>query len=290
MGCPIVFYNNINGRRARSGEQTFYAADGHTHIRTEKHSPDPDQDPGYHIAMNFEGKLPRTIAAIQAEIANKNGPAHFEQFIILRDPLNTLASCARHFRPLKRSKNCIKFYEQTLAFQGLVAEAQAPAYLAPDKLIAYNRWLCDADYRRQLAGDLGMARVPERPGAVSHYGGGSSFSGHTLDDSDALLSRWREMADDPLFLSLFCDARLVQDLKAYATLFGDNYAPGADAFDELMAKAGANEQAYVYYHKWLVPLRANPEKRAAVQLATGTPGYIPAKLRLRLALGLHGLT
>ena len=286
LGTSTVFYNNINGRYAKSGEQTLFGRDGHHHTHAEKRSPSSKSDPGYHIAMNFEGKLPQTVAGILGTLNTASGPAHFEQYIILRDPLNTLASCARHFSPHTRVKNRIKFYEQALALQDLIAEAQTPRHLKPDRLIAYNRWLCEDAYRRQLADTLSMVRTPELPATVTHHGGGSSFSRNTLNDPQALLSRWQAMADDPLFLSVFLDAGCIQAFRAYADLFGDTHAPDATTIDNLVTKARADTQATALYRDWLAPLRTNRDKLAAVQLAVGTPGYIPAKLRLRLAIRL----
>ena len=284
LGRPVIFYNNINGRYAKSGEQTSYDRDGYSHVQLRKCAVLSDSDTGHDTAMNFEGKLPQTIARILHKIDTSGGPAHFEQYIILRDPLNTLASCARRSPARQHPKTLIKFYEQALALCALITEAGNPQYLSPDKLIAYNRWLCDAAYRRNLAERIGMVRIPDLPSKVSHHGGGSSFSGDRLDNPKALLLRWRDMADEPLFLSPFLDAGLREIYKLYASTFEDTYAPDCADIDALAAKAGNNTQAKALYHNWLAPLRANPDNLAAVQKATGTPGYVPAKLGLRLAL------
>ena len=290
LGQPTCFYNNINGRAVKSGEQTFFGRDGHRQTYRQKRSPSSNSDPGHHIAMNFEGKLAQSVAAILREIDFRSGPRHFgqhfEQFIVLRDPLNTLASCARHFRPHTQPKNLIKFYEQALALQDMIGEATAENHLRPNKLIAYNNWLCDADYRREIAHKLNMARTPDPPSKVTHHGGGSSFSGKKLDDHQALLARWREMSDDPLFLSVFLDKNCVSAFYAYAGIFQDEHAPDTSAIHELVSKARASERARQLYCEWLFPLQAHRDALAIVQLALGTPGYVPAKLRLRLKLRL----
>lgn len=68
----------------------------------------------------------------------------------------------------------------------------------PKQFIVYNQWLCDKDYRSEVASRYGFKAAPYDAG-VSEYGGGSSFSGTKEPaNSEALLKRYVGMEESIL--------------------------------------------------------------------------------------------
>ncbi|MCG6885286.1 MAG: hypothetical protein LJE62_16175 [Silicimonas sp.] len=67
--------------------------------------------------------------------------------------------------------------------------------------IHYDRWLSDADYRREALDLLGAQCIDNSLGDVSNYGGGSSHGDETVDPK-RLQARWQSVRDEPLYQAI----------------------------------------------------------------------------------------
>lgn len=123
-----------------------------------------------------------------------------EALILLRDLPNMAASIARGAREMP----AFAYRYRVRDFPDLWCR-YARLHLAPPspwRPVSYNSWVADAAYREALQDALGLPRSEVGRDRVSPYGGGSSFEGTAQDgegSSMAVLARWEEMRDDPLF-------------------------------------------------------------------------------------------
>src|SRR5690606_16318203 len=70
--------------------------------------------------------------------------------------------------------------------------------------LSYNRWVTDRDYRRQIAGELGLQFTDAGFEEVSATGGGSSFDGVKYNGRASgmkVLERWKVHAGNREYLA-----------------------------------------------------------------------------------------
>lgn len=102
-------------------------------------------------------------------------------------------------------------------------------------LISYNHWFADREYRRAIAGQLGLCFTDQGLERVACCNGGSSFDGLRYDGRAGqmkVLERWRYFASIPEFWGLFDR----QTLRLSRQIFGP--APHIEAMLEQNAFAG----------------------------------------------------
>lgn len=109
-------------------------------------------------------------------------------YVILRDPLNLLAS--RRKAKMTATREGLSEIDLYLNHAKLLDQPKDEI-----RIVLYNLWLIDPEYRSGLAQDLGVA-----PAALSaqptRHGGGSSFSGIEREvQKNELLNRWLLAAD-----------------------------------------------------------------------------------------------
>lgn len=139
--------------------------------------------------------------------------------LILRDPFNFFASRLQWGRSDSAgwSRRPLRDAESR---DYLVAlwKAHAREYLGdtrhlPDEAVpvSYNRWCADRDYRRALAGRLGVPFTDKARSRLANYGPASSFDGlrylgraHRMD----VLERWRHFVGDPFYRAIFEDPEI----------------------------------------------------------------------------------
>lgn len=144
--------------------------------------------------------------------------------ILLRDLLNMAASIARS----AREAPSFAYRYRLRDFPDLWCR-YAHLHLAPPggwKAISYNAWVENAAYRAHLQRSLGLPMIEVSRDHVSAIGGGSSFEGTSRDGEAAkmaVLRRWEEMQDDPMFQFLLLAEDEALDLNE--RLFGME-APG----------------------------------------------------------------
>ncbi len=122
--------------------------------------------------------------------------------LVLRDPFNLFASRREMGAATIPAATAIRIWKQHAGeYLG------RRRYLKHDPLfVNYNRWVACREYRRGLAGRLGLAFTDAGVDAVPACGGGSSFDGLRFDGHArrmAVLDRWRHFAGDPAYLDLF---------------------------------------------------------------------------------------
>ena len=136
--------------------------------------------------------------------------------LVLRDPFNLFASRRAMGASTLPAATAVRMWKQHAAeYLG------RPRYLKRDPVfVNYNRWVACREYRRGLAGRLGLAFTDAGVDAVPACGGGSSFDGVRFDGRARrmpVFERWLRFAGDPGYDRLF-DPELV---GLASRIFGD---------------------------------------------------------------------
>jgi hypothetical protein len=82
-------------------------------------------------------------------------------------------------------------------------------------IISYDAWFSDKIYRMKIGASLQLELDPtdEKINHLSHHGGGSSFDGMSFlnePKSMRVLERWKNMREDPDYLSILKDEELLR--------------------------------------------------------------------------------
>ena len=117
--------------------------------------------------------------------------------LILRDPVNWLASSIQHNRSSKeallRKRNIlIEYLEQATLTKKYIKNN----FVA----INYNKFTIDPKYRQRIAEKLNLVSFEDAEKALNHtsdFGQGSSFK--NLSNANNTLERWKLFQDDPFF-------------------------------------------------------------------------------------------
>lgn len=145
--------------------------------------------------------------------------ARRRDLLILRDPLNLVASRLKKFLP--RITNRKRWYRRMTVDLWLeqARAAVAGGGFEDPIVVNYNRFVEEPQARAATAAALGFDATDDALAAVPAYGGGSSFTGlERAPTPQELTARWRSFADDPYFASFFRDPAV---LGLAETLFGD---------------------------------------------------------------------
>lgn len=135
------------------------------------------------------------------------------RLLILRDPFNLFASRLKMGAALSPhiSRRMWKQHAR---------EALGETRKVRDKVVVlYNRWAVDRDYRKDVAGQLGLRFTDAGADEVPRTQGGSSFDGTAFDGRAAEMrtrERWRAYENDARYRAIFDDEMV--DLSA--RLFG----------------------------------------------------------------------
>ena len=124
--------------------------------------------------------------------------------LILRDPFNLFASRLKCGIGRIPPQTVARMWKQH-ARQFLGVQQYLPN---PTVVISYNRWFSRKSYRRQIAEQLGLRFSDRGFHKVSDTAGGSSFDGLRFRHRAVrmkVLERWKTMADDNAYRSLFDD-------------------------------------------------------------------------------------
>jgi hypothetical protein len=159
------------------------------------------------VVASYEDKHLVDISSNSRERRRRDQQGRVLEILLLRDPFNLFASrYRRHHRPFYRDRG--HRLEVKRQWKDYAREFLGEtAHLAFDRVcISYNRWVVDADYRRELSGRLGLPFTDEGIRDVPAYGGGSSFEGTASDgraDAMAVMDRWRSLTGEEAFVELF---------------------------------------------------------------------------------------
>lgn len=118
--------------------------------------------------------------------------------LILRSPLNWLASLVRMFRTEAAAKGQSGLAVMRRAADALTEYHDALTLADETETIVYDRWVSDPTYRQSRLAALGWPMLDNSLGAVQTYGGGSSFPA----TEGAVTERWHAMRHDPIFAGL----------------------------------------------------------------------------------------
>ena len=134
--------------------------------------------------------------------------------IVLRDYPNMAASIAKSAR--ESPSFVYKYRLKDLPDNWTTSAKHFLARTGGFTYVKFNDWFSDVEYRKNLARILNLGFSDRGLNIVSSFGGGSSFEGMARDgeaQSMNVLNRWREMADDDLFLFLLLANDNVLDLN-----------------------------------------------------------------------------
>jgi len=139
--------------------------------------------------------------------------------LILRDPYNLFASRLKLGVEMITPKTTMRIWKQ-----------HAKGFLRRKRFfknrmvtISFNEWACSEDYRRMLAGELGVEFTDAGFHEVPACGGGSSFESRDFHGEAfrmSVLDRWPPFLDNPDFYQLF-DEEIVELSRQ---IFGANEA------------------------------------------------------------------
>ena len=148
---------------------------------------------------------------------------HVTNVVVLRDPLNNLAS---------RLQGQVQFptvfpvnAEYVDLYESYCAEALGWTSFLPNKVaVVYDRFVVDRDYRDATAARLGVPNV-DATSEVSHYGGGSSFTALSPVAASSVLRRFEERPPPAHLVEMRVARAAVRE--ACTSLFGYDLAERA---------------------------------------------------------------
>jgi hypothetical protein len=167
--------------------------------------------------------------------------------IVLRDPLNALASYIKRRELSKVDKNLAtqntKNYLKTwLNHAQVVLEKSNNNYIIP---IIYNKWLIDKDYRDKICSSLGLINKDQNVNYISDAGRGSSFGGRKIDLSNksVFFERFDQLNDEEKNLLLLTLSSQNNLSEICQKIFGLDYKIPNNSFKEkdLFANIGQDK-------------------------------------------------
>jgi len=130
-----------------------------------------------------------------------------DSIIIIRDPFNLLAS-----RIKLKSKKPNWGIDTSCVFREKLRKYFRLAITNKQKIINYNFWFSDIDYRKEVSSILGLEFSDKNLEQITNFGRGSSFSGIEFDGKAQLmnvLSRWKCIKEHQDFIELINDDEIV---------------------------------------------------------------------------------
>jgi len=147
--------------------------------------------------------------------------------LLMRDPLNTLASAVQVVRSGKHVvtdadhwigrlvQSWVNHAKEYLGYTSILSRSQIPSEVM---LVSYNKYLRDELYRNDLSLVLDMTST-DGLNKLSHFAkGGNTFFSDKMSyspDISRLESRWEIVKDDPLFLKFLLDNELQELAKQF---------------------------------------------------------------------------
>lgn len=256
---PTLFVNNVfPSTPPRFGQLTVYQGDkidmdDLTRFRSDTRNALTQNE--HDILINFEGRSTKNIRKFNAAMPEYWGKKQTVCILFLRDPLNNFSSLAKRIVKTSFDQHLKVFYP-ALRFCEYMDELKGAQSGAPklfNDVILFTAWQRDESYRQALARKMGLTGT-DLKGGVPSFGGGSSFSGVKFDplkEQEKLFLRWREMQNDPFFLSLFLSDRVFQAVETYYDMFGEVEHDGKSAVHDLRKSAEANPDAVRLCRIWL---------------------------------------
>ncbi len=209
----------------------------------------------YDLLVNFEGRSIDNIVNLNELIPKYWGNKNIKCILFLREPLNNFASLTKRLENASFTQH-LKTFFQILRFCEYIDTLKYPqnggASLFSD-VILFSAWQRDDQYRRTLAERYDLNGTALKS-TVPAFGGGSSFEGVTFDpvkEQEKLFARWREMRDDPFFLSLFLNHRVFQAIETYYDMFGSVEPVKKSVLYDLRRAARGQPEAVKLCRIWL---------------------------------------
>lgn len=163
-------------------------------------------------------RVPKTPLLVEGAQDLVGASGRRVNLLVLRDAFNTFASVWHGKRRMRNRLHRFYRWQWKVYAREFLGET---SFLPSDTIkVSFNAWFADADYRRTLAGELGLDHVDRGRDEVSTDGGGSSFTGQDFQDHArdmAVLERWRHFIDDPDYLAAFDE----ETVELSRRIFGD---------------------------------------------------------------------
>ncbi|VEP16491.1 conserved hypothetical protein [Hyella patelloides LEGE 07179] len=90
-------------------------------------------------------------------------------------------------------------------------------------MLNYNQWVCDQEYRKNIAKKLDFNFCDTGFNVVKNYGGGSSFDGTKFNNQATkmdVLNRWQNFIDDPEYRQMFNSEIMEYSQKIFGSIKG----------------------------------------------------------------------
>ncbi len=155
------------------------------------------------VKANYPGDVrPINCESSNLETQNETCDQHI---LVVRDPFNWLASWMKSVRGW-RGRDMKAFRNDVRKYKLHAYEAMGLTDQLPDaKVVLYDKWFQDAEYRRELAERLGMPTSENGLLRVATEGGGSTFDGHKFEgraQEMKVLTRWEHLKNDKEYCDL----------------------------------------------------------------------------------------
>jgi hypothetical protein len=162
------------------------------------------------LLISFEHDTPDAVIRHADEIEFVNYRRR-SVILMIRDPLNFLASTIRHWRNIDRTSWQIEsvLCNVVPAWKALAKEVVGDTDYIRNKIVVnFNTWFCDLSYRQLISRALGLRFTDESRNHLATTGGwissafdGRSYAGRATDMK--VLERWRAFVDDKMFRTYF---------------------------------------------------------------------------------------
>lgn len=150
--------------------------------------------------------------------------------LILRDPYNMFASIRKGQLQKKSNHNYLKTYPKNQKSISELWLDYAKEFLGETNylkqnrvMLNYNQWVCDQEYRKNIAKKLDFNFCDTGFNVVKNYGGGSSFDGTKFNNQATkmdVLNRWQNFIDDPEYRQMFNSEIMEYSQKIFGSIKG----------------------------------------------------------------------
>ena len=180
------------------------------------------------VLISYEAGFPPSFFD-RGDLTNGFTNGDFDaEVLVIRRFTNWLPSFIRLMRVIKSAKG-----PETLEISnGVVFDMMRykdhllSAIASPHQVVSFDDWYADESYRRTVLAALNLPVIDNSHGEVQIYGGGSSFSKHSVPAEDLdIHTRWKTLKDDGFALQMLTiAARDSQFMDALGKLYPDEPA------------------------------------------------------------------
>lgn len=294
---PVAFFNNALPAQPPAVREAPYYYGNHPHLPGWTPAANLLASP-HEVIINFEGRDADRIEGPCKSATERQLGRAVTTVYFLRDPLNCFASQVKRAQD-RNNRFYLSLTSQIIGFESIIARISK--FGRGKDLVAFSGWRYDAEARAEIAEQLGVSNPPPAQGVTAFGGGSSFFRDMTRDmtrdmardlavapepDKDALLSRWRQMVEDPAFLAVFLHPETRSNFEQYFALAGRRELLSACGLEEIYRAADRSSAAQTLFDEKLAPFRRALPLIRKLQGAGSSVEREVLRARLQLATGL----